>query len=127
MDLEITHIGNLLYLIKIRIKHLLDLKIFSNWNIGMLVDCEITQMGNLLVFTIFRTGNLMDRTLRYTQNILLLHLRKVQVRSLTPSVYMRRLTFCYVTIKIRLVSMYNSERVNMTSEALNWIGNEVDS
>ena len=127
MDLEITHIGNLLYLIKIRIKHLLDLKIFSNWNIGMLVDCEITQMGNLLVFTIFRTGNLMDRTLRYTQNILLLHLRKVQVRSLTPSVYMRRLTFCYVIIKIRLVSMYNSERVKMTSEALNWTGNEVDS
>ena len=127
MDPEIMHIGNLLFLIKIRIKHLLDLEIFSNWNIGMLVDCEITQMGNLLLFTVFRTGNLMDRTLRYTQNIHLLHLRKVQVRSLTPSVYMRRLTFCYVIIKIRLVSMYNSERVKMTSEALNWIGNEVDS
>ena len=67
MDPEIMHIGNLLFLIKIRIKHLLDLEIFSNWNIGMLVDCEITQMGNLLVFTILRTGNLMDRTLRYTK------------------------------------------------------------
>ena len=67
MDLEIMHIGNLLFLIKIRVKHLLDLEIFSNWNIGMLVDCEITQMENLLVFTIFRTGNLMNQTLRFTK------------------------------------------------------------
>ena len=127
MDQEISHIGNLLFLIKIRFKHVLDLEIFSNWNIGMLVDCETTQMENLVLFTVLRTRNLMDRTLRYTQNILLLHLRKVQVRSLTPYVYMRSLTFCYVTIKIHLVSMYTSERVNMTSEALNWSGNEVDS
>ena len=117
----------MLFLIKIRFKHLLDLEIFLNWNIGMLVDCETTQMGNLLVFTIFRTGNLMNQIYVLLKNIHLLHLRKVQVRSLTPSVYMRSLTFCYVTIKIHLVSMYTSERVNMTSEALNWSGNEVDS
>ena len=117
----------MLFLTKIRFKHVLDLEIFSNWNIGMLVDCETTQMGNLVVFTIFRTGNLMNQTLRFTKKHPFAASQKGSSQKTYPSVYMRRLTFCYVIIKTRLVSMYNSERVNMTSEALNWIGNEVDS
>ena len=57
--------------------------------------------------------------------------RKKGLSSHNQSVHEERKYFncpiCYVIFKIRFVSMYKSERVKMTSEALNWIGNEVDS